>query len=207
MSLLLSFIALLTLIPLGAMATQSRKENFNKDYTLTGDMATDICIVANAQANLTKEELGYTEAWCADFVCDCARLANIPTSIIGTHGFASKLYESVIDGGGVIVTTPRAGDLVVYTGTPVGGGESKVFHIGIMTSGTTSAQGNLSGKVKTDKIPDDYINNLYDWSLFYVRPNYSAATETSTFFGGIFGNLSNMFKDFFAKIFSWLPFC
>ena len=205
-SLLLSLITVLTLMPLGAMATQSRKENFNKDYTLTGDMAMDICIVANAQAGLTQEELGYTEKWCADFVCDCARLAHVPTKVIGNHGLASRLCETVLEAGGLVVTEPRAGDLVVYQGTSKGTGEFRIFHVGIMTGENSVAQGNISGgKVRTDKTPGNYVNNLYDWTYFFVRPNYPPAEKS--FFGGLFENLSDMFKDFFAKLFSWLPFC
>ena len=208
MSLALVLIILLSLVPIGAMATQSMIQNFNRAYTLTGNKATDICRVANAQANRTKSELGYTENWCADFVCDCARLANVPTSVIGTTGSVSKLYSTVMKGGGVKVTKPRAGDLVFYTGTPVGGGESRFIHVGIMTSANTSTQGNLSGIVKVNKEPGKYINTKYDWSLFYVRPNYcsSPILTANASFNEVWQDLNSTLWSYVEKIVSWFSF-
>ena len=174
LSLVLALLILLTIIPFSAMATQSKKENFNKSYTLTGNMATDICRVAYAQANLTQSQLGYTENWCADFVSDCARLANIPTTIIGTSGSVKSLLDSVKNGGGIEVSSPQAGDLVFYAGTEKSTGKYKYIHVGIMVSSTTSVQGNLRSKVFADLKPSNYKNDSYSWSYFYVRPNYSA---------------------------------
>lgn len=177
LSLVLALLILLTIIPFSAMATQSKKENFNKSYTLTDNMATDICRVAYAQANLTQSQLGYTENWCADFVSDCARLANIPTTIIGTSGLVKSLLDSVKNGGGKEVTNPQAGDLVFYAGTNKSTGKYEYIHVGIMVSATTSVQGNLRSKVFADLKPSNYKNDGYSWSYFYMRPNYSSSTQ------------------------------
>ena len=56
-------------------ATQNRTYNFNNNYTLTGDGATDILRIAFAQVGRKGSDFGYTENWCADFVSDCADLA------------------------------------------------------------------------------------------------------------------------------------
>ena len=50
------------------VSAQSRSGNFSKNYTLNGNPADDIVAVALAQQGKTKAQLGYTEAWCADFV-------------------------------------------------------------------------------------------------------------------------------------------
>ena len=57
--------------------TQSHYQNFSNNYTLTGDGASDMIAIAFAQLGKTGSQLGYTEAWCADFVCDCGNLAGI----------------------------------------------------------------------------------------------------------------------------------
>lgn len=63
-------------------AFQSKASNFSKNYSLTGNYANDIVAVAKAQIGKTQSNLGYTEAWCADFVMDCARLTGMSDSVI-----------------------------------------------------------------------------------------------------------------------------
>ena len=58
-------------------ATQNRSKYFSTKYTLTGNQAQDVIAVARAQKNKKKASLKYTEAWCANFVLDCARLAKV----------------------------------------------------------------------------------------------------------------------------------
>ena len=58
-------------------ASQSRSSYFNKSYTLSGTQADRLVAVAQAQLGKTKSQLRYTEAWCADFVSDCANLAGL----------------------------------------------------------------------------------------------------------------------------------
>ena len=76
-------------------ATQSRYENYSKNFTLTGNGATDIVNVAVAQLGKTKANLGYTEPWGADFVGDCAKLAGV-SEAVPLQGGVSYLKNAVI---------------------------------------------------------------------------------------------------------------
>lgn len=80
-------------------ATQSRSENFSKSYSITNDGATDICNIALAQYMKTGSMLGYTEAWCADFIADCAKLAG-QASAIPANGVVSGLANNIKSAGG-----------------------------------------------------------------------------------------------------------
>lgn len=68
----------------------SSLNGWNTSYTLTGNMAEDICRVAYAQLGKNGSTLGYSYAWCAAFVSDCARLAGIPESVIKSHTQAGE---------------------------------------------------------------------------------------------------------------------
>ena len=72
----------LLLFPLNAFATQSRTENFDKSYSLGNNQVDNLVNVAQKQIGKRKSELGYTESWCADFVCDCAKLTGMADNII-----------------------------------------------------------------------------------------------------------------------------
>lgn len=101
------------------LATQTKTGNFSKSYTLTGNNADDIVAVAKAQLKKTGSDLGYSEQWCADFVNDCAKLANISSSVI-PHEYSSRgaciyMYNYMINNcGAAVVSTPRKGDLVFF---------------------------------------------------------------------------------------------
>lgn len=95
-------------------ATQDKTANFNKNYNLTGNQASDIVAVAKAQLEKNKGTLGYTEGWCADFVYNCAKLANIPSSIIPYTGGVGEMYNGIINKGGKVTTSPVAGDICFY---------------------------------------------------------------------------------------------
>ena len=77
LSLFLSFLIINVLICIPVNATQSKIENFNKNYSLSGNHAYDIASVAEVQEGRTGASFGYSEHWCADFVSDCARSAGI----------------------------------------------------------------------------------------------------------------------------------
>ena len=151
-------------------ATQSMSGNFLGGYSLTGNGATDIVNVAMAQNNRSQSSMGYSEAWCADFVSDCAKLAN-QSSAVPFSGSVQAVYNGVIGAGGSIVTSPQAGDLVIYNG---------YCHIGIMVDSTNSIQGNVGGQVYYMR-PSSYIDvNGASVSYFYVRPNYTKIDPTPT---------------------------
>ena len=90
---------LVLLSPLNVSATQSRTENFNKAFNLSGNQANDICSVALAQYQRTGAMFGYTEGWCADFVSDCAILAGASSAIPATGG-VSYLKQNILNAGG-----------------------------------------------------------------------------------------------------------
>ena len=153
--------------PIGVSATQSRSYNFSTNYTLTGNPALDIVAIAQAQNGKTQGQLGYTEAWCADFVGDCALLAG-QSSAVPTHGAVSSLYSNVINAGGWIVSSPQTGDLAFYK-------DSYGFcHAGIMVDSLYMISGNMwtsgSSKVETWKYTQ-YNSGSYV-SVTFVKPNY-----------------------------------
>ena len=92
--------------------TQSRSGNFNTDYTLTGNGATDMVAIAWAQLGRTGSSLGYTEEWCADFVCDCAKLAG-ESAAIPAYGAVDGLAERIVSAGGyeVSIANAQPGDI------------------------------------------------------------------------------------------------
>jgi hypothetical protein len=134
-----------------ASATQTRTSIFYGGYKLRGIGAQDIVAVAMAQVNRTEADMGYTEAWCADFVTDCAILAG-QQAIIPKDGYVPTLKDKV---NGSRVSSPQAGDLVIY-------GDDD--HIGIMINATQAVEGNTSDMVK--------IQEVSRWSHYFIRPNY-----------------------------------
>ena len=115
-------------------ATQSMTGNFY-GFTRSGNPAEDMARCAEAQAGRTQASLGYTEAWCADFVCDCARMVGISTDIIPNDGYVPTLVNKVK---GTWVSSPQRGDLVFYWCDSCGGYK----HVGIMQDGSRSVEGN-----------------------------------------------------------------
>lgn len=103
---------LTTVIPIQVFATQSRSEHFSGNYTLTGNGATDMIAIAKAQVGKTQSQLGYTERWCADFVCDCAKLAG-QSKAIPAYGACEGLHDKIIAAGGkeVPISEAKPGDL------------------------------------------------------------------------------------------------
>ncbi len=164
---------------LDVSATQSQKGNFNTNYTLTGDGATDILNVAKAQIGRTGSSFGYTESWCADFVSDCAELAG-QSSAVPRHGHVDYLTSNLLNAGGTKYTTQasaKAGDIVFYdfnaNNSPdhveivsyVSGG--KIYSVGGNTSYVNS--------VSTSKVSNERYCGSF---LYFIRPNYTVSTPT-----------------------------
>ena len=76
-------------------ATQNRTGNFSRNYSITGNGAEDIVNVARAQLGKTGSQLGYSEQWCADFVSDCAILAN-QSAAVPAAGYCPTLRQNII---------------------------------------------------------------------------------------------------------------
>ena len=79
---LMLLLFMFTISSVSVYATQSRTENFNKTYSLGSNQAENLVNVALKQVGKRKANLGYTEPWCADFVCDCAKLTGMADNII-----------------------------------------------------------------------------------------------------------------------------
>ena len=76
-------------------ATQSKKENFSRNYTtVSGNPGQTVANIAYAQVGKSGSALGYTEDWCADFVSDCADLAG-QSAAVPRHGRADYIDEYI----------------------------------------------------------------------------------------------------------------
>lgn len=135
-----------------------------------------------AQKEKTKSQLGYSEAWCADFVSDCAKLAGL-SNIIPRHGYCGTLYNNIKNAGGIEVSSPQKGDIVFYycTASSCPGSGKPWVHVGIMVSSNSSIEGNSGGKVsyKSPLTYTDCNDHTYGHSgknsviVKYLRPKYN----------------------------------
>ncbi len=169
----LIFCLVMSLSVICAGATQSKQQNFNKNYSLTGNQANDIASVAIAQIGKKGSSFGYTEHWCADFVSDCARLAGISTSVIPYTGVVANMYNAMISSGATKVTSPKKGDLVFYKNS------SGWCHVAIMIDSSYSIHGNVNGSennfIATSVVTKCTYGAYNNGSPVFVRPKYSGS--------------------------------
>lgn len=180
-------LATVMMFTVNVSAAQNRSSNYSKNYKLNGTQAQNVVAVAKAQIGKTKSQLKYTEAWCADFVLDCARLANVPNTVI-PYNYASgnscrSLYNYMISNCKAKVTSsPQAGDLVFYY---CGKCEAYV-HAGYYDSNGYTIEGNMYEN-NTSKVLQ-YNTAYKDASghsttntirKIYVRPNYQKAVSST----------------------------
>ena len=153
--------------------TQSRTSGFLKNYTLTGDGASDMVAIALAQEGRKGSQFGYTEEWCANFVSDCAILAG-QDDAVPQYGGVSGLYDRIIKAGGKVTTSsPKVGDICFINwngGTSMGHVEivyqvsgSKVYTIG----GNSGSGSSLSTRLVKKHAP---LSSSYIVKI--VRPAY-----------------------------------
>ncbi len=152
-------------------ALQDRSYNFYS-VDLTENPASNMAIIAKAQNGRTQGSIGYTEAWCADFVSDCARIAG-QTEAIPPNSLVSSLYTAVINAGGYTVGSASTGDLVFYKNPNTGGW----MHVGIMIDGNNAISGNY-WLYNYSQVAQHGYNSYWDetgarCSAIFVRPNYS----------------------------------
>lgn len=156
------------------VSTQSRSWNFT-GYSLSGTASVDMANIAQAQNNKTQGQLGYTEAWCANFVSDCAKIAG-QEKAIPFNGLVSSLYSAVLNAGGYTVSYAEQGDLVFYKNPNTGG----LMHVGIMLNNTTAISGNYwlynYSQVCTHKYTSYYDEYGTKCQAIFVRPNYQSDT-------------------------------
>lgn len=175
---LLVVIMFVGVAPITASATQSRTDYFNKSYSYSSNPADYIMNIAQAQIGRTKSQMGYTEAWCADFVGDCAKLAG-QEAAIPLYGGCGGLLTKVLNAGGQKVSNRQKGDLVFYYCTVCG----CYVHVGLVLDNTYSVEGNFGGKVT--KVNGIYRDSNYHSTSsgtivkVYVRPNYNKKPEAA----------------------------
>ncbi|MEE0958084.1 MAG: RICIN domain-containing protein [Ruminococcus sp.] len=151
-------------------ATQNRTGNFSRNYSITGNGAEDIVNVARAQLGKTGSQLGYSEQWCADFVSDCAILAN-QSAAVPAAGYCPTLRQNIINAGGyyVNINTAQTGDIVFY-------GNNGADHVEIVyaaSNGNVSTYGGNSGSGGSLYARSVRQHATQTQSIAYiVRPNY-----------------------------------
>lgn len=186
LAILLAVPMLLTSVSLQGYALESRTENFDlSQYIPTGDPVTDICNIALLQSGRTGSQFGYTEAWCADFVSDCAKLAGQSTAV-PANSWVPSLYQGVLDQGGQIVTNPQPGDLAIMDFGYCGRDDQHVelvYQVNgdyvLTVGGNTGGTGNpATNKVR---VQTQNVWTYYNTSLFayFVRPNYGGGSGTT----------------------------
>ena len=173
-----------SIFSLQVSATQDRSSNFSKNYKLTGNNASDLVAVSQAQLGKTGAQLNYSEQWCADFVTDCARLANISAI---PYNYASRggciyLYNYMVNNcGATVVSSPKKGDIVFFDWNG-NKSASNLHHVAIVTSysnntvyligGNQGSEGTLSARKVTQTSYS--INSKYIAKI--VRPKYNNST-------------------------------
>ena len=197
-SLCLAICLALCMIPLGEISIeakvtpslQDRTANFSRNYTLTTDPGTNMVRIAQAQIGKTYADLGYSEAWCANFVSDCARLAS-QTAAVPAHSFVPTFSQLIRSAGGTVVvgqsviSTPKAGDIIFYGTIDYPNMYENEWHVGLVSGYSNgeiyTIEGNANG---TDKYNGKVVASRASWSSFpyyYVlRPNYSGSTPQPT---------------------------
>ena len=184
-SVFLVFALLLTAVPTGCFlvsATQDRTANFYKDYETSNDPGQYMVNIALAQLNRSQSSMGYSEAWCANFVSDCARLAG-QSDAIPAHSFVPTLWSNIIRAGGHEVYDRRAGDIIFYDcpRCDTDGDGHSLEHVGIVIDGTYSVEGNYSSSVKKVSSFTDSAGHTTGSGVIkrrYLRPNYTSSTVT-----------------------------
>ena len=196
---LLSLILSFQCSQFSAYATQSKKQNFSTNYTLTGNGGTDMVAIASAQIGKTGKQLGYTEDWCADFVSDCATLAG-QSSAIPAHGRADYLDSNILKAGGYKVSKSNAqpGDIAFYDNNYNNSPDHVeiVYQVSGSTVKTFGGNTGSTGSYSTNKVssPRTYGNILY-----IIRPNYNNISNNKWYESYSLANLSSNFSAFVSN--------
>ena len=178
-------LVLLLMVPYqNVYATQSHTENFDKSYSLGSNQAENLVNVAQKQLGKNKANLGYTEAWCADFVCDCAKLTGMADNIIpynyASRGACTYLYNYMVKNcSAAPVSSRQKGDIIFYYCSGCG----RYVHTGIVLDATYTIEGNYDGKVTQVKnsYTDSAGHKLSQGTITrkYLRPNYTSDSNPS----------------------------
>lgn len=164
-----------------AYAREDRSGNFAGGYSLNGTPQQNIISVARAQLGRTKYNFGYNEAWCADFISDCAIKAGL-SNIIPPDGYCPTFYNAIVARGGQAVSSPQAGDIVFYYCTRH---KQPWVHVGLMINSTQSIEGNYGGKVTL--VNGWYNDGQHNTGNYvqkrYLRPAYGNGSSSNIWDG------------------------
>ncbi len=156
---------------ISASANQSMYQNFNTNYTLTGDGASDMVAIARAQIGRQQSQFGYTEGWCDNFISDCAIRAG-QASAVPQGGDVNDFLNKLINAGATYVSSPRAGDIVIFKSG------SSCTHAALMQDNSNCINGNFwtSGYSQVEVYPYSTVDSYNGWTHVFVRPNYKKTT-------------------------------
>ena len=160
-------------------ATQSRKDYFNKNYSVvSGDPGQTIVNIAKAQIGKTGNDLPYGEDWCADFVSDCADLAGQSAAVPRRGNVDDLTYAVIKIGGGKQYwneSEAKPGDLVFYDGSDMNGSPNHVEIVAYVSGGKIYSIGGNTGNIYScynsvvSNVRQYYPTNRF---LYFIRPNY-----------------------------------
>lgn len=173
LAMLLALSLVLLLFPVGALAAG----------------ANDIVKIAKAEVGtsgspnkytywLGKIGGSYNYWWCAAFVSWCANQAG-EAKAIPKSASVYYLSQGILNAGGKKVSSPQAGDIVVYRRKA----DNYYAHVGIMENGSTSIEGNYGNKVCRGIKPNTYDDTAGSSvangkiEIIYLRPNYKGKSE------------------------------
>ncbi len=185
-SLILCLLMLVAVVPvMEVSATCCRKDHFDKSrYTLTGDMAYDVAMIAKSQKGRTCTDFGYSGvdygAWCDEYVADCIENAGGDDSIVAHGGDVADFKKMMRDRGAEPVTSPRTGDLVFFTNG------TKLKHVEIVTKVENGVpycaggnNGSSPGSCKGERTVGSVASSIGSVDS-YLRPNYNNAPAPSS---------------------------
>ena len=170
LSLILCLLMLVAVVPvMEDSAICCRKDSFDKSrYTLTGDMAYDVAMIAKSQKGRTCTDFGYSGvdygAWCDEFVADCIENAGGDDSIVAHGGTVADFEKKMRERGAVEVSSPKAGDLVFFTWS----------HVEIITkveNGVPYCAGGNNGTSPGSCKGERKVSSVGSYRV-YLRPNY-----------------------------------
>lgn len=124
---------------------------------------------------------GYNYAWCAAFVSWCAKQAGESKAIPATAS-VYVMYNNILKAGGKKVTSPKAGDIVIYRRKA----DNYFAHVGIMENSSGSIEGNYGNAVVRGIKPNTYSDGAGSTikngriEVLYLRPNYKNKNTGNT---------------------------
>lgn len=161
--------------PEKANALQSRTDYFDRSYTLGSDPGQNMVNIAFAQKGKTGAQLNYSEAWCADFVSDCAKLAG-QSNVIPHRAVVRDLANAV---NGNVTSSPRVGDLCIFDWNSVSGPYDHIEIVYQVSGSTVYTIGGNTGS--TGNCRTNYVKTRNATATgqvqCYIHPNYSGSVD------------------------------